>query len=799
MTPSSSAGGSGTGGGGHISGTPTPTPVAPAPNTTQFVFVDEYNRFKRLKVTRACETCRRRKVRCDSSQMNGGPCSSCRRLNVECITPSSSQQPGYPTRDDEQVHKGDQYQIGAGATAQQHGMPPHDFQQQNYPQLMQQQYEQLAQLAHLPVEQFTPIAPEPHQILAQQEQGEEMGKLSDVLGLLNIEGSGRAEYVKSFDKKYVPTMPAAGDCGTPPTSFSSPKLSSELLATRIPANLMPSDDLAMHLFSVYFEQIHPYMPIISRRQFMRQWHKDRDDLSPLLLESILGCAARFTERPAGRTDVDDPSTNGMVWVLRAKEHIWDYHDMPRLATAQASLILLKALETIPQQGLYYRSWLMLGVIVRHAMDLGLNKLADKYKPQMPVMDLMIRRRIWQQLFMLDQMMGQATGREKYIDINTLDLTLPVKDHDLDEKEFDTHSDFIYLVALVKVLRRMSDIYLQLGADWKLSSIFTVGYSAMDEILDAWYAGLPTRLKLVIPDDLDAPLPKFDFHFLPFLHMVYNLCRIVLHRPWAEQGGHIDNVEKCLGPSINLVRIAKATLDQFGLRGFQCSLRGTNFTVYGLVSASAIFLGRIRANVTNPWAKFFQMGIEVLEVVVDSTHNEDLHQQVQKMKEACRASLERSRRLESTPPVGPSPQQGQQQQPPSQQHTPQQPQGRDTTYHSDPALGFHVHPSWHPDNAAREVYSRGAPPAAQSFQHELQGMMLPPNPPAPYMQNNFGMVGGMGGMAGMGAPDMAVGFYGGPGDGDPQYWQQMQAPTGMDHPDDLGEDFNGGHGHEMGPQ
>lgn len=41
---------------------------------------------KRSKVSRACDECRRKKVKCDAQTDAGGaPCSSCRRANLECL------------------------------------------------------------------------------------------------------------------------------------------------------------------------------------------------------------------------------------------------------------------------------------------------------------------------------------------------------------------------------------------------------------------------------------------------------------------------------------------------------------------------------------------------------------------------------------------------------------------------------------------------------------------------------------------------------------------------------------------
>jgi len=50
--------------------------------------------------------------------------------------------------------------------------------------------------------------------------------------------------------------------------------------------MMPSDDQALHYFKYFFENVHPFVPVLSQNDFYRQWSSDRDSISPLLLEAI---------------------------------------------------------------------------------------------------------------------------------------------------------------------------------------------------------------------------------------------------------------------------------------------------------------------------------------------------------------------------------------------------------------------------------------------------------------------------------------------------------------------------------
>jgi hypothetical protein len=78
-------------------------------------------------------------------------------------------------------------------------------------------------------------------------------------------------------------------------------------AVRIPKEDMPTREEAAEMFSIFFNHIHPYIPIINKATFYRLWNASRDQISPLLLETIFACAGRLTT---------DPS-KGLKWIAMA--------------------------------------------------------------------------------------------------------------------------------------------------------------------------------------------------------------------------------------------------------------------------------------------------------------------------------------------------------------------------------------------------------------------------------------------------------------------------------------------------
>ena len=67
---------------------------------------------------------------------------------------------------------------------------------------------------------------------------------------------------------------------------------------RIPQELMPDEQQAMEYLNIFFMNIHPYVPVISKSYFYQQWQTNRGSISPLLLEAIFACAGRTSADPA---------------------------------------------------------------------------------------------------------------------------------------------------------------------------------------------------------------------------------------------------------------------------------------------------------------------------------------------------------------------------------------------------------------------------------------------------------------------------------------------------------------------
>lgn len=77
-----------------------------------------------------------------------------------------------------------------------------------------------------------------------------------------------------------------------------PTMSGSDLKIRIPPELMPDDETVLHYFDMYFNDVHPYVPVLNKSLFYHQWHTNRESISPLILEAIFAITGRLADEPA---------------------------------------------------------------------------------------------------------------------------------------------------------------------------------------------------------------------------------------------------------------------------------------------------------------------------------------------------------------------------------------------------------------------------------------------------------------------------------------------------------------------
>jgi hypothetical protein len=88
-------------------------------------------------------------------------------------------------------------------------------------------------------------------------------------------------------------------------------------------------------------------------------------------------------------------------------------DEPRLSTLQALLLLLKARESAPKKGYFFRSWMTVKTLVSMAKDLELHEHlslhANGGSCGFDHVECLTKTRVWQTLFTVEMMIGGPQG------------------------------------------------------------------------------------------------------------------------------------------------------------------------------------------------------------------------------------------------------------------------------------------------------------------------------------------------------------------------------------------------------
>ena len=279
--------------------------------------------------------------------------------------------------------------------------------------------------------------------------------------------------------------------------------------------------------------------------------------------------------------------------------------MARLSTIQAMLLVLKAREAVPKRGYYYRSWMTIVSLIAMAKDLGLDEHYEDHQIGKPckstLYECAAKSRVWHTLFIIELMVGGPQGRTDFaVHIDTVDFDIPKSIQGLDESELRISQQFSYFMRLIKNLRGTSMIFAKLRKkkpDWALDPEFV----AQNAVFEPWLRSLPPHLQITYPDD-GSP-PYIPFHFVANIHSYHHLSIIMHHRPQLQTAAEVmdsswrDLMNTCYSAAKKLCRLQEAILQNFGLPGLLCMLRGINFTIYSIMTCTMVHLVSTSINIS----------------------------------------------------------------------------------------------------------------------------------------------------------------------------------------------------------
>ncbi|KAK8236464.1 hypothetical protein IWZ00DRAFT_120463 [Phyllosticta capitalensis] len=677
-----------------------PPSLAPRENQRNYVFVDEHNRHKRLKVMRACEGCRRRKIKCDAATTNSWPCGACVRLKLTCVPPTVSYEnkdlasgsqtyegshdqqdqtstfhsvplPGEYPRHHSIAHPGMAGDVGAtlghplqatyADAARIYQTAPYAMQtpqsQENLhygamqptplpsSEQLKYQHQPMQSQTMYPIQQQAPM-PAPAEPEPMWRNNLETSQLTDALGELKIDHTAIAPYIAN-QKKNLANAPAVEEYEVQLPEDHNPDMT-----IRIPPDMMPSDQQALEYFDYFFNNVHPYAPVVNRHFFYQQWNNHRQAISPLILEAIFACASLML----------GDQHQGNKWLALMSKHEESFKDVPRLSTIQAMILGLKAREAVPKRGYFYRSWMTVVNCVVMAKDLDLDTHFEHHQMGKPCgsssQECITKTRVWHLLFQLEVMVGGPQGRTDFgVAEDTVDFNVPRPMSSQDDVENTLSRQFAYMLRIVKNVKKTTILHGTLRKktkDWAVDPEFV----GLNEGYAAWLRDLPRDLQIGYPEDGSAPwIPS---HYLANMHSYHYLGIIMHHRPqlhfYHENFNPIwkQHMLLCYSAAKSMCRLQEAILQNYGLPGLLCMQRGISFTIYAVLTCTMLHLVAITSpdpELNSDARDYFVRHMRILEQCMSSWPMPEVQAQVNNLREAFSADITKPFELKPSFPFG----------------------------------------------------------------------------------------------------------------------------------------------------
>ncbi|KAG0358569.1 hypothetical protein BGZ54_010367, partial [Gamsiella multidivaricata] len=361
---------------------------------------------------------------------------------------------------------------------------------------------------------------------------------------------------------------------------------------------LPSPGLMTRLLNLHFAYVHPFAPVFVWSKFLKRLQNR--DYSPsflFLLNAMFALASRYSDDLSLRIDPTKPETVGIRFVDKAKEILDTIYDAPDMYCV-GGLVLLSYQQMGTGGG--YRAWMFIGLAIRMAQHLGLNRDCMKLNPHMPVLDREERNRIWWTCFVADRLVSASFGRPQGINEHDVDATYPEGIDDENtlleyrlEKSAPVitgpspHSEknFVYMASLTRIMGRvMVSLYSPLSRASLQSGSSMVNPTPLEQLdkeLTDWLLTLPPYLQF-------RSVQQESGTFVCTLHMTFYATLILLHRPYSHQSPYNTNewsisLSICTSAANNTIEMAsnlmRTTDDLRDVPRLKCLLHSAVFIFF----------------------------------------------------------------------------------------------------------------------------------------------------------------------------------------------------------------------------
>ncbi|CAG8437508.1 9047_t:CDS:2 [Funneliformis mosseae] len=526
---------------------------------------------KRVKITTACDTCRRRKVKCDGAS----PCANCTRGGLDLLLLSlvllfvdnvqfdaSTKRPRGPPKGfvaliEDRLHTIESLLVNLVnkdniiennkeiKRERDISINEESNQRQNFSTFKVRQYSPTNAIAPATLSSphlFIPTTPpadanhvSDHSSNLIPGFSEDLGSDDEDILLNNLVTPNPANSLHTGSFAFLIPNNQQNVVGG---SYVDPPLPST-----IPQFSDPPSNISKQLLERYFNHFHPYFPIINRGQFFKMVScpNVEERPSPLLLNAIYAVGAMF---PPTLQDF-----HSSTFYDRAKNLLDNFIDVPRLSTVQALALLCMVDQGKPSS---YRPQTYSSMAIRMAQSMGLNRRNGAvYQGK----GRHTKKLVWWGCFILDRLNSLANGDPLAINDKICDIEFPLPDEvdDLDDDNLtqpQSHSSqksseqqniaptysssyaqqtniFVSFARLARIIGQIVE-HLQSTSCIGMPASWThhVMVNTFEVSLLNWLRELPPFLQYA-PSPHDMPLPGH----IASLHMHHQTLFLMLHYPY----------------------------------------------------------------------------------------------------------------------------------------------------------------------------------------------------------------------------------------------------------------------------
>ncbi|RUS25023.1 hypothetical protein BC938DRAFT_472736, partial [Jimgerdemannia flammicorona] len=478
---------------------------------------------KRMKVTTACDACRRRKVKCDAIQPC---CTNCQAAHVECIYSGAGAKrgppKGYVAVIEDRLHSietllGELVVQGKDKVDRgfSHRLAKDEILDEEKPIINRPPFARHNSRTTPDHEPSPHLSQSPLSISSPISDACRLGNEGMDLDVLDVAEAGWEPPTHSSKSTLFVEEDVVQNTHPPPVISN--------MATQ------PSPDLAGHLIELYFRHHYPHFPILHRQTFLAQLQDPTQPISALLLNAIYAIAARYSNDPALHAAAQRREHLGMAYFDQATQMLDRFMDAPRITTVQA-LVLMAIYEAGLSQ--FTRPSVLVGMATKMAQLLGLQRKFDL--AAVAPREAELRKRTFWGVYLLDRLIGSVLGQPLTILDKDCDVELPSLDAAEGEPDDDERVITLNLVHMIKLNRILGDVLQHVYSPaLTLPRFHTAMLSVFESSLTAWASQLPPHLELAISTSTSTSPQIPTSSFAGHLHLLYHEALILLHRPFLQ--------------------------------------------------------------------------------------------------------------------------------------------------------------------------------------------------------------------------------------------------------------------------